>query len=157
MTAIPAAPAATTDGALSSVLRGHTGSVVDVAVSPDGNRIATAGDNADKTARIWDLRGRELHVLAHRGPVARVRFSPAGTLLATASGDEMARLWRVSDGKLARTLKGHTLFVRDLAFRRDGKVLATASEDGDGRTWDVRTGRPVHVLRGHFSSAANRP
>ena len=139
-------------GALLKVLRGHTGRVLDVAVSPDGSKIATAGDNDDRTARLWSMQGRELDVLPHRGPVVRVRFSPDGRLLATASGDEMARLWKVSDGKLARTLRGHTLFVRDVAFSRDGKVLATASEDGDGRTWDVRTGRLLHVLRGHFST-----
>jgi WD40 repeat protein len=140
------------DGALLKVLRGHTGRVLDLAISPDGSKIATAGDNDDQTARIWSMRGQQLHRLAHRGPVVRVRFSPDGQLLATASGDEMARLWRVSDGKLMRTLGGHTLFVRDVAFSHDGKVLATASEDGDGRTWDVKTGRLLHVLRGHFST-----
>jgi WD40 repeat protein len=126
--------------------------VLDVVFSPDGSKLATAGDDADKTARIWDVGGRELHVLRHRGPVVRVQFSPDGRLLATASGDEMARLWRVDTGRLAMTLRGHTQFVRDVAFRRDGKVLVTAADDGDARTWDARTGRTLHVLRGHFGS-----
>jgi WD40 repeat protein len=126
--------------------------VLDVAFSPDGRKLATSGDNADRTARIWDVGGRELHVLRHRGPVVRVQFSPDGRMLATASGDEMVRLWRVDTGRLARTLRGHTAFVRDVAFRRDGRVLVSAADDGDARTWDVRTGRALHVLRGHFSS-----
>jgi WD40 repeat protein len=63
----------------------------------------------------------------------------------------MARLWDVATGKLRRTLRGHTDFVRDVDFRRDGKVLVSASDDGDARTWNVATGRAIRVLRGHFS------
>src|SRR4030095_2931819 len=114
------------DGALLRVLRGHADRVVDVAISPDGTRIATGG--ADSTARLWSVSGKLLHVLPHRGPVARVRFSPDGNLLATASGDEMARIWRVDNGRLARTLKGHTDFVRDLRFRSGGEVAGSAPD-----------------------------
>jgi WD40 repeat protein len=141
----------TRDGRLLRTLRGHSGAVLDIAFSRDGSRIASAGDNADKTARIWSVQGRQLHVFRHRGPVLRVAFSPDGRLLATASGDEMARLWQVASGKLRRTLRGHTQSVNDVDFRRDGRVLVTASEDGDARTWNVATGES-RVLRGHFSA-----
>jgi WD40 repeat protein len=139
----------TQNGRLLQVLRGHVGAVLDIAFNPDATRIASAGDNSDKTARIWSVDGKQLRVLHHRGPVVRVEFSPDGRLLATASGDEMARLWEVATGKLRRTLRGHTDFVRDVDFRRDGKVLVTASDDSDARTWNVATGRS-RVLRGHF-------
>ena len=143
----------TRDGRLLHTLKGHKGVVLDVAFSPDGKRIASGGDRSDRTARIWGVDGTALHVLRHRGPVVRVTFSPDGSTLATASGDEMARLWRVDSGRLQKTLRGHTDFVRDVEFRRpDGKVVVTASDDGDARTWDVATGKLLEVFRGHFSS-----
>jgi WD40 repeat protein len=140
------------DGRLLHTLEGHKGVVLDVAFSPDGKRIASGGDSSDRTARIWGVDGTALHVFRHRGPVVRVTFSPDGTVLATASGDEMARLWRVDSGRLQKTLRGHTDFVRDVEFRRDGKVVVTASDDGDARTWSVATGELLEVFRGHFSS-----
>jgi WD40 repeat protein len=138
------------DGAQLAVLRGHADRVLDVAMNTAGTRIATAG--ADSTARLWSADGHELYVLHHRGPVDRVQFSPNGELLATASRDEMGRIWRVADGRLAHTLRGHTQSVVDLAFRPDGRLLVTASDDGDARLWNVRTGDSLKVFRGHFSA-----
>ena len=68
------------------VLR-HDPGVRDVAVSPDGTRIATAA--VDGRARLWELAtGRQLLTLdAHAQPAAYVRFSPDGRLLATSSPD----------------------------------------------------------------------
>ena len=65
----------------------HNVAVRDVAVSPDGTRIATAA--VDGRARLWELAtGRPLLTLdAHAQRAAYVRFSPDGRLLATSSPD----------------------------------------------------------------------
>jgi WD40 repeat protein/DNA-binding SARP family transcriptional activator len=67
-------------------LRHDTG-LQQVAVSPDGSRIATAAD--DGTARLWDLEtGRQVLTLhAHDAPASGVAFSPDGRLLATSGLD----------------------------------------------------------------------
>ena len=63
----------------------------DIAFSPDGNYLATAG--RDGTARIWDLRtGRERIRLKHPAPVRSVVFGNDGATLATGSITG-ARLW----------------------------------------------------------------
>jgi WD40 repeat protein len=67
-------------------LRHDTG-LGQVAVSPDGTRIATA--TQDGTARLGDLdTGRQVLTLyGHDAPVFGVAFSPDGRLLATSSED----------------------------------------------------------------------
>ena len=70
--------------------------------------------------------------------VRSVVFSPDGQLLASGSWDNTVRLWRVRDGALLRTLKGHTAWVFSVVFSPDGRLLASGSGDGTVRLWGVR-------------------
>jgi WD40 repeat protein len=56
-----------------------------------------------------------------------VTFSPDGKTLATASHDELVKLWDPVTGQERATLKGHTGPVSSLGFSRDNKLLASAS------------------------------
>ncbi len=85
----------------------------------------------------------------HTSLVSAVAFSPDGTLLATTSWDETARLWDVAAGAPVRTLTGHTGACYGVAFSPDRPLLATTSQDGTARLWDVTTGAPVRTLTGH--------
>ena len=72
----------------------------------------------------------------HTDEVLGVAFSPDGRLLATASGDQTARLWDPATGDCLRTLTGHDGWVYGVAFSPDGRLLATASYDRTARLWD---------------------
>jgi WD40 repeat protein len=72
-----------------------------------------------------------------------VASSPDGHTLATASNDNTAGLWDVTDRThpaRTATLTGHTSTVSGVAFSPDGHTLATASNDNTDDTvglWDV--------------------
>ncbi|KAH8061915.1 hypothetical protein JL722_3872 [Aureococcus anophagefferens] len=156
---------------------GHGGEVTSVAVSGDGNWVATG--SCDKTARVWDAdSGACLATLTGHGSFVRgVAFSPDGTRVATASQDHTAKVWDAATGSLLRTLEGHELSVNAVAFSPDGHRLATASRDktalghdscvngiafapdgsrvatasNDKRciVWDASTGEELESLEGH--------
>jgi WD40 repeat protein len=66
-----------------------------------------------------------------------VAFSPDGKTLASGSYDNTIKLWRVSDGRLMKTLTGHGSSVLSVAFSPDGKTLASGSEDNTIKLWGV--------------------
>ena len=151
---------ASADAALSSlgrvqpppeVLSGHSGSIEDVAISPDNRYLATVSQ--DQTARIWDLStGKTIHVFSgHSGEISSVAFSPDGKYLVTASYDRTARLWNVASGEVIQIFGGLKYGIESVSFSPDGKHIVTVGLE-EGRVWDIGTGQTIHILSGPGSS-----
>ena len=72
-----------------------------------------------------------------------MRFSADGSILASASNDETARLWDVASSRQRAALSGHTGHVNGVAFAPDGRRVATACSDHTVRLWDVATAKQL--------------
>jgi dipeptidyl aminopeptidase/acylaminoacyl peptidase len=137
-----------------STLTGHSRGINSVAISPDGQTLAS-GSN-DKTIKLWQLStGDELRTLTgHSGlsaGVYSVAFSPDGQTLVSGSDDKTIKLWQVDTGRQIRTFTGHTCGIRSVAISRNGKTLASGESFSDNtiKLWDLATGQELHTLTGH--------
>jgi WD40 repeat protein len=134
------------------VFRASVGDVNGVAYSPDGARLASAGD--DHAVHLWDAAtGAELRVLkGHTDDVLCVAFSPDGSQLASGSRDGTVRVWALTGGE-PRVLRGHRSSVHFVAFSPDGSRLGSGDSGGTVRLWDLARGGEPRVLNAHQGDA----
>ena len=90
-----------------------------------------------------------LELKGHRSQVTRVAFSADGKRLATASLDEMVKVWDTTSGQETLTLKVQGSSVWSVAFSPDGKWLAATSYDRTVKLWDATSGQETLTLKGH--------
>jgi serine/threonine protein kinase len=137
---------------LRRTLSGHTDVVKSIALSPDGQILASG--SFDKTIKLWALRtGELLHTLTgHTNRITCIAISPDGQTLASSSFDKSIKLWSLDTGELLHTLIGRPDRVRYIAFSPNGQTLIS-SGDWEIKLWAVRTGKLLRILAGSSDSA----
>jgi WD40 repeat protein len=102
---------------------------------------------------IWDLETQrpKLHFNALTNEVRAIAISPDGRTLATASHDDLIRLWNAQTGRVTKVYPRvrETDKVSDLAFSRGGTFLLFAAGD-NAYVWEVMSdARQPRQLAGH--------
>jgi len=137
---------ASTNPDLVKTIQGQKADIINgVACSPDGKKIASAGD--DGAIKVWDAAsGKVLLTLGKdlQGADA-VAFSPDGLLLAAAVNaggrrGNAVQIWDLASGQLVQDMREHTQQINDLAFSPDGNRIASVSNDNTLRIWNVKYG-----------------
>jgi len=131
----------------------HVGPVQAVTFSPNGQLVASGGD--DGAVKIWETRSGLVmrNLTGHARGVTDVVFLADGVRLLTAGRDRRARLWNVSTGALLRTMTHHTEYLTAVACAPDGNTAATAGGSFvDGRLvdevaiWDLTSGVSTRTI-----------
>jgi WD40 repeat protein len=130
--------------------------VTQVAFSPEGTLVASAGQNQGGVVRVWKVATGQLRfTFRPAGALAAwcVAFSPDGKTLAAGLESGEVCLWDVASGWQVATLSGLGGRVRWLGFHPDGRSLAVAGGLPENlvSVWDLATRKPRRRLSGHGS------
>nr|WP_274388378.1 BTAD domain-containing putative transcriptional regulator [Salsipaludibacter albus] len=122
----------------------------EIAISPDGSRIAVsrmAGGGS-----IWHaVAGERLASLdGHTGDISGLAFSPDGDLLATSGVDGTVRLWDTEVGTQELVLHSPDGPVWWVEFSPDGERIVTTS-DGVARVWALDLDDLVGMAEGRLT------
>ncbi len=126
----------------------HQDTVFDLAFSPNGQWIATAG--ADSLVKLWDLHTHEelAKFEGHAGHVLALAFKPDNTRLASGGADQKIKVWNVEDRTETRTIADHRGAITALVWTESGDKIISACEDGLVRVCHERRGDAERKLEG---------
>ncbi len=136
-------------------LRGHAGKVRAAVFHPQGEWLASAGD--DGFIILWTLSRDAEEMLTIKNKrkwqaseeVWALAVSPDGYRIASAGDDNSVTLWEVKTGASSLSFKGHASGVSRLAFSPAENILAGASYDNTVYLWNTETGLLLHRLEAH--------
>ncbi len=136
-------------------------SIVTVAFSPDGKRIASG--NSGGTICIWDISSRKRlkTIKGYSTFVSFITFSQDSKTITSVSSDQTIEQWNVLTGKLLSSKKETRDTRSFVAQSPDGKYTATGQGDPNREEtdntislWDNVTGKCIRTLTGHSLSVS---
>ena len=132
-------------------VRAHPQGIFDLTYSADGHYLASRG--GDGSVKVWNAATGEEQFSQRcaKGWWMCMDLSLDGKALAAESGASAGdvEVWDVATSTKLRTLHGHNLNIRAVAFSPDGKKLVSAAADRAIKVWDSSTGEELYTIHGH--------
>ncbi|MDR3577278.1 MAG: WD40 repeat domain-containing protein [Anaerolineaceae bacterium] len=115
--------------------------------SPDGRHLV-CGRN-DALICHWQTPEGQIYAAPWSTPDPQTRtmaLSSGAEYLAAASGDNVLRIYYLPDGKLVKTLAGHTNQVRSILLHPDERSMISGGFDGTIRIWRFPQGSEIKTI-----------
>lgn len=135
-------------------LSGHSDSVQTIAISPDGETLASG--SYDKTIKLWNLKTGELlkTITGHQEAILSVAITPDGKTLVSGSRDNTIKVWNLKTGEIIRNINGHQAGVESIVITPDGETLISGSLDKTIKFWNLKNGELQRTLKVETASLA---
>ncbi|XP_028835063.1 PWP2 small subunit processome component [Denticeps clupeoides] len=131
--------------------QGHFNNMATLAYSPDGQYIATGGD--DGKVKVWNTNSGLCFVTftEHTSCVTNVTFTSSGFVIVSASLDGTVRAFDLHRYRNFRTLTSpRPAQFSSLAVDGSGELVCAGAQDSfEIFLWSMQTGRLLEVLSGH--------
>ncbi|MDJ1176311.1 WD40 repeat domain-containing serine/threonine-protein kinase [Roseofilum capinflatum] len=128
-------------------LEGHRGSVCALAMSPDGQLLASG--SFDSGIKIWNLETGSLEetLNLHTNPVLTLAFSPLEHQLASGSIDDVIKIWDFGTATVYCTPLEHygSSVTLSLAYHPQGKAIASGGDDRQLQIWLTESDRHLSI------------
>lgn len=129
----------------------HTGDVMSLSVSPDGNTFVSGG--CDAMSKVWDIRSGQCvaSFFGHQSDINCVKFFPNGNLFATGSDDASCKIIDLRANRELNTYTDDTIreAVTSLDFSKSGRFCFVSYDTSKVLVWDTLKGVVVNSLEGH--------
>ncbi|XP_061685876.1 PWP2 small subunit processome component [Syngnathoides biaculeatus] len=131
--------------------QGHFNNMMSLAYSPDGQYIATGGD--DGKVKVWNTNSCLCFVTftEHTSSVSNVTFTSSGFVIVSASLDGTVRAFDLHRYRNFRTFTSpRPVQFSSLAVDISGELVSAGAQDSfEIFLWSMQTGRLLEILGGH--------
>lgn len=122
-----------------------------MAVTPFGKVLVTG--NSRNVLQFYSLKEKTTFNIEGEAqvPVVKLVYSPKGTKLAIADGEDIVAVLDTATWTVIATLR-HEMPILAMAFNTSETIIATAKWDNTVKLWDIRSGKELDTLSGHVST-----
>jgi WD40 repeat protein len=133
------------DGTLFRTLSGHSGLINDLALTNNGNLLASS--SADNTICIWNLttNTKKFTLTGHNSPVYGLKMI-SNEILASGSFDKSIILWNIISGYPIRTLPNTHEIYWSVDLLNDAVTLVSGTKGGLVEQWNVNDGSSLRSI-----------